>query len=76
MSGLPFSWLKRVAGAVGGQAGVSRRVSGRGMGLQSSKLVAPCLLVCYSPLAINFCAPGSGAVSRCGAQLSQAYRCQ
>ena len=34
MSGLPFSWLKRVAGAVGGQAGVSRRVSGRGMGLR------------------------------------------
>ena len=51
MSGLPFSWLKRVAGAVVGQEGVSRRVSGRGMGLQCRGLVAPSLLVSYCPLA-------------------------
>ena len=41
MLGLPFLGLKRVAGAVVGQADVSRRVSGRGMGLQSRKAVAP-----------------------------------
>ena len=65
MLGLPFLGLKWVAGAVVGQAGVLRRVSGRGMGLQGDG-VAPYFLVSYFPLASRIIfAKKSGAVSRC-----------
>ena len=66
MLGLPFLGLKWVAGAVVGQAGVLRRVSGRGMGLQGAGVclgVAPYFLVSYFPLASrsDYFAKKSGA---------------
>ena len=60
MLGLPLLGLKWVAGAVVGQAGVLRRVSGRGMGLQGAG-VAPYFLVSYFPLASDYFAKKSGA---------------
>ena len=75
MLGLPFLGLKRVAGAVVGQADVSRRVSGRGMGLQSRKAVAPRFARVLQSAQINFCvgcargfAPCSEAVARLDCQ--------
>ena len=51
MLGLPFLGLKRVAGAVVGQA-VSHAVSrAEGWAYSAVGLVAPLFLVCYSPLA-------------------------
>ena len=73
MLGLPILGLKWVAGAVVGQAGVLRRVSGRGMGLQDALQhggyshclqapgVAPYFLVSYFPLASDYFAKKSGA---------------
>ena len=72
MLGLPFSRLKWVAGAVGGQAGVSRRVSGRGMGLQSSKTSSALAKCLYSTLAgpgLFFASRRLDAVSRCREKL-------
>ena len=74
MLGLPILGLKWVAGAVVGQAGVLRRVSGRGMGLHGAGVclgVAPYFLVSYFPLAslILFCQKGAPRFCAVGAKL-------